>query len=126
MRQNCMGAFIRESYPLPFGPSNPNLHPRVNPSGYIRAGCPLPYGSSNPGLGDVIPQSTILPSPTSAFLGGVATSPFLYAGIGLLAVFLWSGSQGKARRRSVKTSPVTSALLLTGAAAGGYLAGKYI
>lgn len=73
-----------------------------------------------------IPQSSITPDPLATFGIGTLESPFFLAGLGLLALYLWSGPKGKPRRRrSVKVSPVNAGVLALGAGAGGYLLGKY-
>lgn len=89
-----------------------------------------PVATHRRALGDVTPTDL-----TSVVSGsGLSTSPFVYIGGALLLWFAISKLRGAAasagivkprRRRTRRVPAFTTALYAAGAAAGGYLVGKY-
>jgi|GEM_PF-5562824 len=85
------------------------------------------------GMGDLsLPAlpSLSLTDPTTTFLSGISTSPWLYVAGGLLVFFMVRrsfGNTGRGRRVTNlhRLSPFTVAIYAAGAGAGGYLLGRY-
>jgi hypothetical protein len=93
----------------------PPVRPVLNPTRIVRGR----------GLG-ALGQNVITGNPTvDTFIEGVAASPWLYIGGGLLLYYAITGSFGKPKRRRKGSgvSLLTVATLAAGAGALGYLAG---